>query len=124
MGANAVAADPDGDRRVHEEENLVKANVAKCLLISKVIVADGMVTDDERAFLDHMMTKLGLDADEKKSVIELEGWDEAEGVVNTLSLDDKLALIEMLVNAAAADGHLAPTEMATIKSVEQALGIK
>ena len=102
----------------------MKANVANCLLISKVIVADGMVTDDERAFLDHMMTKLGLDADEKNSVIELEGWDEAEGVVNTLPLDDKLALIEMLVNAASADGHLAPTEMATIKSVELALGIK
>ena len=30
----------------------------------------------------------------------------------------------LLVDAASADGHLSPTEMATIKSVEQALGIK
>ena len=29
-------------------------NVAKCLLISKVLVADGMMTDDERAFLDDL----------------------------------------------------------------------
>lgn len=99
-------------------------NVAKCLLISKVLVADGMMTDDERAFLDDMMEKLGLDADEKKSVVELEGWDAAEAIVNALPLDAKLELVELLVDAASADGHLSPTEMATIKSVEQALGIK
>ena len=98
-------------------------NVAKCLLVSKVIVADGMVTDDERAFLAAMMTKLGLTADERKSVIELEGWDDAEPVLAALSLDDKLALIEVLVDAASSDGHLSPTEMAAIKKVEAALGL-
>ncbi|HET9988824.1 MAG TPA: TerB family tellurite resistance protein [Kofleriaceae bacterium] len=100
------------------------SNVAKCLLISKVLVADGMMGEDERVFLTELMTQLGLNPDEKKSVIELEGWDEAEGIVNELPLDDKLALIELLVDAASADGHLSPTEMATIKRVEQALGIK
>jgi uncharacterized tellurite resistance protein B-like protein len=102
----------------------VTDNFAKCLLVSKVLVADGMMTDDERAFLDEMMQKLGLDGDEKKSVVELEGWDLAEGIVNALPLDTKLELVELLVDAASADGHLSPTEMATIKSVEQALGIK
>ena len=100
------------------------SNVAKCLLISKVLVADGMMGEDERVFLTELMTQLGLNPDEKKSVIELEGWDEAEGIVNELPLDDKLALVELLVDAASADGHLSPTEMATIKRVEQALGIK
>ena len=100
------------------------SNVAKCLLISKVLVADGMMSDDERAFLAELMTKLGLDADEKNSVIELEGWDEAEAIVNELPLEAKLELVELLVDAASADGHLSPTEMTTIKSVEQALGIK
>ncbi|MEO6775765.1 MAG: TerB family tellurite resistance protein [Kofleriaceae bacterium] len=100
------------------------SNVAKCLLISKVLVADGMMSEDERAFLAELMTQLGLDPDEKHSVIELEGWDEAEGIVNTLPLDDKLALVELLVDAASADGHLSPTELATIQRVELALGIK
>jgi uncharacterized tellurite resistance protein B-like protein len=101
----------------------VKSNVAKCLLISKVIVADGMVTDDERAFLDDVMTRLGLEPDERRGVIELEGWDEAEGIVATLSLDERLALIEMLVDAASSDGHLSANEMAAIKRVEAALGL-
>ena len=100
------------------------SNVAKCLLISKVLVADGMMGEDERVFLTELMTQLGLSPDEKKSVIELEGWDEAEGIVNELPLDDKLALVELLVDAASADGHLSPTEMAAIKRVELALGIK
>ncbi|MEP6859287.1 MAG: TerB family tellurite resistance protein [Deltaproteobacteria bacterium] len=99
-------------------------NVAKCLLISKVLVADGMMGEDERVFLTDLMAQLGLSPEEKASVIELEGWDEAEGIVNALPLDDKLALIELLVDAASADGHLSPTEMATIKRVEQALGVK
>ncbi|HEX4452948.1 MAG TPA: TerB family tellurite resistance protein [Kofleriaceae bacterium] len=101
----------------------MRAAVAKCLLVSKVIVADGMVMDDERAFLDAMMTKLGLDAEERRGVIELEGWDDAEAVIAALPLDDKLALIEVLVDAASADGHLSPTELATIKRVEAALGL-
>ena len=99
----------------------MKTNVAKCLLVSKVLVADGMVTDDERAFLDGVMTKLGLDPDERRAVIDLEGWDDAEPVVAALSIDERLALIEMLVDAASSDGHLSPNEMATIKQVEAAL---
>ncbi len=99
-------------------------NVAKCLLISKVLVADGMMADEEHAFLDALMTRLGLDADEKRSVIELEGWDEAEGLVAELPLEAKLELIELLVDAASADGRLAPNELATIQRVERALGLQ
>jgi len=100
------------------------SNVAKCLLISKVLVADGMMGEDERAFLKDLMTQFGLSPEEKQSVIELEGWDEAEGIVNTLPLEDKLALVELLVDAASADGHLSPKELETIKRVELALGVK
>ena len=100
------------------------SNVAKCLLISKVLVADGMMGEDERVFLKELMTQFGLTPEEKQGVIELEGWDEAEGIVNELPLEDKLALVELLVDAASADGHLSPTEMAQIKRVEQALGVK
>ena len=126
MAGNDVATRGDAVGRIparEEAEGRVKTSVAKCLLVSKVIVADGMVTDDERAFLDGVMTKLGLDADERRGVIDLEGWDDAEGVLAGLPVDERLALIEMLVDAASADGHLSPTEMAAIKRVEAALGL-
>ena len=98
-------------------------NVAKCLLISKVLVADGMMDEAERAYLDAIMTRLGLDADERRAVIELEGWDAAEGIVAELSVEERVDLIELLVDAAASDGHLSPHELATIQSVEKALGV-
>jgi len=99
------------------------SNVAKCLLISKVLVADGMMAESERAYLDTIMTRMGLDAEERRSVIELENWDDAEAIVAALSVEDRLDLIELLVDAAASDGHLSPHELATIQRVEKALGV-
>jgi uncharacterized tellurite resistance protein B-like protein len=98
-------------------------NLAKCLLVSKVLVADGMMTDDEREFLDGLMKELKLSDDERKQVIELEGWDDAEPVLQSLSLDDKLDLVAKLVDAASADGHLSPHELAAVKKVSAALGV-
>lgn len=102
----------------------MNANVAKCLLVSKVLVADGMMSDDERQFLGGMMTKLGLTDAEKKRVIDLEGWDEAEPIVKALSADEKQDVIELLVDAASADGRLSPHELAAVKRVSKALGLE
>jgi uncharacterized tellurite resistance protein B-like protein len=102
----------------------MKPNVAKCLLVSKVLVADGMMSDDERQFLGNMMTKLGLTDAEKTSVVELENWDDAEPIVNKLSEEERQELVEMLVDAASADGRLSAHELATVKRVSAALGLK
>jgi uncharacterized tellurite resistance protein B-like protein len=98
--------------------------MAKCLLVSKVLVADGMMTDEEHGFLADLMDELGLSAAERKQVIELEGWDEAEPIVKGLSLEDRRDLLARLVDAASADGHLSPQEMATVKKVAAELGIE
>jgi uncharacterized tellurite resistance protein B-like protein len=97
--------------------------VAKCLLVAKVLVADGIMTDDERSFLDSVMATAGLDADERRRVTELDGWDEAERLVLALPLEARRALVEQLVDAAAADGHLSAHELATIKQLSAQLGV-
>jgi uncharacterized tellurite resistance protein B-like protein len=97
--------------------------VAKCLLISKVLVADGMMTDDERGFLDAVMTAEGLDAGERRQVIELDGWDEAERLARGLPVAQRRALVEQLVDAAAADGRLSVHELATIRQLADQLGV-
>jgi uncharacterized tellurite resistance protein B-like protein len=101
----------------------MNTNVAKCLLVSKVLVADGMMSDDERAFLTDMMTKLGLTDDERRRVVDLEDWDKAEPIVNALSEDERREIVDMLVDAASADGRLSPHELATVKRVTAALGL-
>jgi len=97
--------------------------VAKCLLVSKVLVADGMMTDDEHGFLEAMMTAEGLDADDRRRVIELEGWDDAEHLLRGLPLDQRRALIAQLVDAASADGRLSANELATIRTLTAELGV-
>ena len=99
-------------------------NVAKCLLVSKVLVADGMMSDGEREFLANMMEKLGLSDEERKRVVNLEGWDEAEPIVQQLSEDERRSIVELLVDAASADGKLSPHELATVKRVSAALNLK
>jgi len=101
----------------------MNAKVAKCLLVSKVLVADGIMTDDERGFLETMMTAFGLDDDERRRVIELEGWDAAERFVRELPLEQRQELIERMVDAASVDGRLSPHELAAIKQVASELGV-
>lgn len=98
--------------------------VAKCLLISKVLVADGIMTENERVFLDKAMKRLGLDDDQRRRVLDLEGWDEAEPVVAKLSAEDKRAVVSMLVDASSADGRLSPLEMQSVKRITAALGLE
>ncbi|HSD89728.1 MAG TPA: TerB family tellurite resistance protein [Kofleriaceae bacterium] len=102
----------------------MNANVAKCLLVSKVLVADGMMSDDEKQFLGNMMQKLGLTPEEQRRVIDLEDWDAAEPIVKALSEDERRGIVELLVDAASADGRLSPHEMATVQRVSKALGLK
>lgn len=97
--------------------------VAKCLLIAKVLVADGIMTDDERGFLDSVMAAEGLDASERRQVIELDGWDAAERLVRALPIEHRRALIEQLVDAASADGRLSAHELATIRQLSAELGV-
>src|SRR5688572_14395499 len=101
----------------------MKPNVAKCLLVSKVLVADGMMTENERAFLDRAMKGLGLDENERKKVVDLDGWDQAEPVVAKLSETERRELVSMLVDAASADGKLSPLELATVKRITAELGL-
>lgn len=97
--------------------------IAKCLLVSKVLVADGMVTENERAFLDGFMRKQGLSPAERQSVIDLEGWDDAEKVVAALSADEKQELVDALLTAASADGRLSPLEVTAVNKITAALGL-
>ena len=99
-------------------------NVAKCLLVSKVLVADGMMTENERAFLDRAMKNMGLDDNERRRVVNLEDWDKAEPIVAKLSEQERRELVSMLVDAASADGKLSPLELATVKRITSELGLE
>jgi len=98
--------------------------VAKCHLVSKVLVADGIMTENERVFLDKMMRGLGLADTDRRRVLDLEDWDKAEPIVANLSTEEKRELLSTLVDAASADGRLSPLELQTVKRITAALGLE
>lgn len=97
---------------------------ARCLLLSKVLIADGIMTENERIFLDRSMTKMGLSPDERRQVIDLEGWNDAEASLASLSVPQKEELISELVDAASADGRLSPLEADMVKRIAHSLGLE
>ncbi|HEX7664080.1 MAG TPA: TerB family tellurite resistance protein [Polyangiaceae bacterium] len=97
---------------------------ARCLLLSKVLVADGMMTENERSFLDRAMTKWELSDDEKRKVVDLEGWDAAEQFLTALDEEKKQELVSELLDAASADGRLSPLESGMVKKITAAIGLK
>lgn len=101
----------------------MNTNVAKALVVSKVLVADGMMHDEEREFLADLMTRLGLSDAERKQVIELEGLDAAASMVSSLPEDERRDLVSMLVDASSADGKMSAHEMATVQRLTKALGL-
>lgn len=101
----------------------MNANMAKCLVVSKVLVADGIMTDDERGFLAAMMDRLQLTEGERRSVVELEGLEEADRIVAALSIDERRQIVELLFDAASADGRLSPHELSAVQRVTAALGV-
>ncbi len=97
--------------------------VARCLLIAKVLAADGMITDAERDYLEDTMDALGLAPEAKVQVRNFDGWDEAARVVAALSIEERRATMDGLLQAALADGKLSPHEQAVIAELSAALGL-
>ena len=97
--------------------------LARCMLIAKVLAADGIMTDEEREFLESSMDALELSEDERSRVRDLDGWDEAEPIVATLSIEEKRQFMDGLVQAVLADGKVSPHEMTTIEKLSEALGL-
>ena len=102
----------------------MEPRIAKSLLFTKVLAADGIMTENERAVLDSAMKKLGVKDEERRGILDLEGWDEAEASLKGLTLDEKREIVSLLVDAASADGRLSPLEMAMVKRISTDLGIE
>lgn len=101
----------------------MEQRLAECLLVAKVLVADGMMTEEERVFLGATMGRLGLNEEERRKVLDLEGWDEAEPIVKKLPEERKREIVDMLMTAASADGRLSKHEAEAVRKISAALGL-
>lgn len=96
---------------------------ARCLLVARVLAADGFMTADEHAALAATMERHGLDEAERRIVSDLDRMDEAEATLRALPLEARRALVDELIEAALADGKLSPLETKTVAEISAAIGL-
>ncbi|MCA9634994.1 MAG: hypothetical protein KC420_03060 [Myxococcales bacterium] len=93
-----------------------------CEIVAQLLIIDGAITDDERAFLDQVFGRLGLDADERRDVIHhVNVDDDIEAKVQRLAPDVRAALSAELEAAAGADHEILGSERDIIARVRATL---
>lgn len=102
----------------------MEPRIAKCLLLSKVLSADGIVSENEHAFLRKAMTNLGVSEEEGRGILALVGWEEAEPTLSGLPESEKREIVKQLISAAGTDGRLSPLEKAMVTRITLALGLE
>ena len=91
------------------------------MLIARVLASDGIMTDEERDFLEISMTTFELEPDERERVRALEGWEEAEQVVRAMGVEERRAIVDTLLQAVLTDGRISPHETETVRRLSAAL---
>ena len=96
--------------------------VDRCHLVASVLAADGIVTADERAFLNAVMESQGLTEAEKQAVRDFEGADGALDRLRTLPSDERRAIVDQLLEASLVDAKLSDLERSVVQRLSEALG--
>lgn len=93
-----------------------------CELVAQLLLIDGAVTDEERAYLIGLMDHFGFSDADKQSVYEhVNIDDDIEAKVARLSDEARNELVKELETAAAADGNLGPGERDVMRRVQEAI---
>lgn len=97
--------------------------VAKCVLLTKILAADGIITENERSLLDKKMDHEALNEDERGIVLDVDRWSDAEAELAKLPESERREFLGELVEAASVDGKLSPLEAGMLKEITAALGL-
>jgi uncharacterized tellurite resistance protein B-like protein len=93
-------------------------------LIETMICADGVVTDEERQFLQRVVERFGLSAEERADRLVQSDPGRATRTLRELPDELKLRVMALLVDAAVVDGTVAPEERALLLASAASLGIE
>jgi uncharacterized tellurite resistance protein B-like protein len=92
-------------------------------LIEAVIAADGVVVEEERAFLRRVMERFGLSAEDRADHVVASDPGRTTLTLRALAPDAQMRVMALLVDAAVADGRVAPEERALLLASAATLGI-
>lgn len=89
-------------------------------IVGQVLIADGVLGDDERAHLDRVMDELGLEGDDRRAALSGIDLDsDVKARVASLSAEARDQLVAAVERAAAADGESSKVEAAFVDEIRQ-----
>jgi uncharacterized tellurite resistance protein B-like protein len=95
-----------------------------CRLVAGLVVADDDLDAAEDAFIDRMMVKFGIPAEQRGELFPIVDREEAAREIKTLPQPAQDEAFSLLIEAATADGKVVREERAYLESVAEALGIE
>jgi uncharacterized tellurite resistance protein B-like protein len=93
-----------------------------CQLVAGIVVADDDLDPTESAFIDRVLDRFGIPLEERDVIFPIVETSEAVARVSKLPADVQAETLDLLVEAAAADGKIVPEERDYLKAVAKALG--
>jgi uncharacterized tellurite resistance protein B-like protein len=92
-----------------------------CQLIAGIVVADDDLDPAESAFIDRMLERFGIPPEERDIIFPIVDTEEAVKKVGELPAEAQAETLELLVQAATADGKVVPAERDYLKAVVKAM---
>ena len=94
-----------------------------CQLVAGMVISDEIMEPEEEAFLDRVIAQFGLESEGRDAIFPLVTHEEASLAARELPPDVQQRAFELLIQAARADGVVAPEEVEYLRVVGDALGM-
>ena len=94
-----------------------------CQLIAGLVVSDDDLDPTEDAFIDRLFAKFGFEAEARSTMFPIVDREEAAAAMKALPEQMQGYVLDMLIEAAAADGKVVSSEQRFLESVGKALGL-
>lgn len=97
--------------------------VSICRLIAGLVVTDDDLDPKEDAFIERMLARFGIPQSERELIFPIVDAKEAAEHLRALPADARDEAVDLLIQAAAADGKIAPEEREYLDAVAEAVGL-
>lgn len=99
----------------------VRRNV--CRLIAGIVVSDEDLSPHEDAFVDRMLVRFGIPLEERQVVFPIIDSSDAAAAMSELEPSVQTEAFGLLIEAAAADGSIAPEELSYLEAVAEVVHV-
>ena len=99
----------------------VRRNV--CRLIAGIVVSDEDLSPEEDAFVDRMLQRVGIPLADRDVIFPIVDATEAATAMRALEPAVRQEAFGLLLEAAAADGSIAPEELSYLEAVSDVVGV-